>query len=287
MVEFGLLNALWEPLEFTGGRIEPILSEEELRKWLVDYESDGFVYAPGNERRAALIWWAQKTHRLVLHNLQGDEARLVNAVVLHSVGWAFDARLQFADWLTDLRIPCKPARSRVARCGGFVDEREDLASFLAMVYSRTQTLDPSDLKKIGALLIQRARIEAYEWHWEKFLHSYLALDLCWRCLLDLKLVKREKDQSHSGRIRTMCSQLGIPDSPDSTKKICKLRNELMHEAIWDGHIPGHGGSLEADSCYFHVRELVDRLIMHILEIDCGFRTSRWDIMAWPLFNLKV
>ena len=73
----------------------------------------------------------------------------------------------------------------------------------------------------------------------------------------------------------MCEQLGMPYDESAAERAVQLRNNLMHEARWDGGLPGEKTTTEAFLASYDLHGLATRLIFHILSVDCKFRETAW------------
>ncbi|RXK12183.1 hypothetical protein CP965_10415 [Halarcobacter mediterraneus] len=92
----------------------------------------------------------------------------------------------------------------------------------------------------------------FKWEFEWLFELYKSFDALWQystcCLKNNELIKqhmllkKEIKSKHERRLKTVYKFLEISESklPNNIlDKIYKLRNELVHEARWDGEIIGH------------------------------------------------
>ena len=105
---------------------------------------------------------------------------------------------------------------------------------------------------IVAALYSYNSFQKYRWEFEWFFELYKTFDSLWQyttcCLKNEELKKKQRDleneikNKHERRLKTVYDFLEIPDSKlkfEVLERAYKLRNELVHEAKWDGEILGH------------------------------------------------
>lgn len=288
---FGLLDQPTREVTFRCGEVRPLAADiyGRLRTWGEAHgHRDGWLYpstlgwtrsvvAPGgseieedwpaNEPKPD-VWIFEPTHELIwLHAV--DTERHLPAIVINALGWAFGNRVQFADWRMDGRVrwSCSPSFGlRVVHVPYFLDR----------VVATAEALPTCHVEILNTLILHN-RVPMYTWDWERHHWQYVVLDACWRLLNHLGRMPKEAPGGHRARIETMCDRLRIPRLPDVESRIVGQRNELAHQGLWCGGLPGYQGTSDAHYDYFRMRKLADRLLLHVFDIDCGLRTRSWDL----------
>jgi hypothetical protein len=281
---FGLLDALWQPIQFHAGEIRPRTGEREVDAWLDEAAApDGWIYPPvGQKRQQGHLWRVPTTHELLwtgggATGVRRDEPKFL----LDVLGFAYGRRLQFSEWWIDLRVPRRP--------GPFLTVYSwDVAPLLERASAFWRAASERNRKRLSSTIYLLSRAEAAHWFWEKFLLLYTALDACWMVLKDQGRVVQPKG-GHSARIKEVCRALSLygakPDPVEADRcadKLKDIRNDLAHEAIWDvTRDPAHthenalGSSDATDMEYHQIRELVRQIVLEILEIPSDRNLIRW------------
>ncbi len=105
--------------------------------------------------------------------------------------------------------------------------------------------------------------------------EYTVLDGCWN--LGTSQHGFPANTPHKERINTMCKGFGLRYQDDGSThidEIVRLRNDLFHEATWDGSQPGMAtgdGFTEAH----HLRRLNQRLIPALLDYRTAYIHTAW------------
>lgn len=189
------------------------------------------------------------------------------ALLINLLALLYCTRSQFWDWYFDGRVRVK--KDRVA---WFRDNDGTASRVLSRVYESwaTWTTDTQILYS-NALWIH-ARAQSYEWEWERFIMRYMAIDAAWaiaRSILHL-------DQSpHGKRIEILCDRFGLANNPDQAKEFVRLRNDLMHEALWDRTRPCSAGSVPAAMAEVYLGNLSARLLLSVGGVRGEFVKSDW------------
>lgn len=289
--QFGTLLRLNEEVDFNAGVIRPLPTFKEVQAWLDEnLHRDGFFYPPmvanfrsqfdvekrewtycddpePNTEKPAHLYALIPTHELHYTGVGTDDrGRLVASILLQALSFFFGTRLQFADWLTDLRVKVKTR-------GPFYVRPQEVPHIMNLVYEKAVGLDDKDRLLLHNILAIHNRTGSYNWMWERFLWSYNAFDACWWFL------KRERGV-HGKRIKVLCDELGIPDAVEERRAIVRLRNELVHEVCWDEGRYGSDGTVVGGAAVFNLKKLVDRILLHVLDIPCEARTTTWLSRSW-------
>lgn len=292
---FGLLDKPTLPVPFSFGEVRPLSSNiaNLVARWGKEHgHADGWVYPttlpweqavetsdgaeveqtwPRGEPKPTL-WHLEPTHQLIwTHRDHGDGQRYLPAIVMNALGWAFGNRLQFDDWRVDGRVRwrCSPS---------FIVPTGKVGELLTHVVETALALKGKQLELLTALALHN-RVPVYTWDWERHHWQYVALDACWRLLQYRNLVPSRNVPGHAQRIATVCTSLGIPRLVTAERRIVEQRNELVHQGLWCQGMPGYEGTDDAHFDYFRLRRLVDRVLLHVFDIDCQLRTRSWDVQS--------
>jgi hypothetical protein len=289
--EFGFLV---EPISgnFSGGTITPLEDHSDRAKWLEERSNrDGYYYPPeealyeldpvtlerknkiARSGRPTLLYPLPASHRLCLTSPL-DSTKAVSsddALIIHVLAYLFGRRLQFADWKIDVRVPFRPL-------GGLYVRPETALQFLGHTYEwwRSNALDIQ--KRLIHLLYVFTRARSLEWEWDEFIHQYIVFDGLYRLHRKLDPAAPKRDVPHKQRIEFMLDAYGIPRPPNSNlvQRLCEVRNDLFHEAAWDGETICFGNvDSDAFSLPQHLARLNSRLICGIVNYRNDYSVSGW------------
>jgi hypothetical protein len=292
---FGFLNCKWT-IEFKGGIVSPIPEFDEVAAQVHKYTNqNGFLYPPMEQRmvldlrtqepieevpkteRPALPHPVPASHELSL-STPGTTEELrkgSGAFVIHLLAYLFGTRLQFHDWQFDGRVSIQSTHK-------ITFTKATAEDFLSHCYQTWQGWAEKEQKLLTNVLYMHSRAPSCEWDWERFMIEYMVLDGCWRLA---KLWPGDKDKvKHADRICILCKEFKIPFEDQLVKKIVKLRNDLLHETLWDGSQPGTTVSEDAFQQPDNLRRLNQRIIPALLGYKtpyvktgwCSFSTCRFD-----------
>ena len=292
---FGFLGETPE-LRFEGGEIVR-LSEFQNAKSRVDavkHGADGFVYprqiitrkqikfpAPHNDpsawediprsERPGLLHALPPSHEIRLEGFSpSSELRTADGgFMMHLLGYLYGLRPQFQGWWLDMRIPTTNNH------GAFVTE-EEASEFLSHAYRTWRGLSDGNRQRVTNALFMNARGPCYEWEWEQFNVNYMVFDALYRVAVECHGVP---EVPHAKRFKALAANFRLAENQDHWKRINSLRNELFHEALWDGSQPGMSGSLEASYAALNLREINHRLIPAVLTFETKYVESQWWILG--------
>lgn len=264
-------------LAFAGWQVSPLDQFEDVKQWVAKYaHRDGFLYPPpsqiqrdggeiiSNTERPAHLYRVPASHSL---SSETEDDRTRAALVVQLLGFWYGTWLQFADWWFDARI--RLSRHALSPVPAIVED------FLTLAIQAWGTWHDSAQRRFINSLYMFNRAPSYEWDWEHFAAQYMVLDSLYRTAVELRLLN---ECPHSERINRMCQSLGVVGNTAIASEFARLRNGLLHEAIWDGGQPGSAGSAEAFMYQFHLRSLNERLIVALLGYRNEFiRTSWWTL----------
>lgn len=269
-------------IEFEGGRILPLPNFDQIRTSIAEQtHADGFLYPPIQREVTELGESSLKTERpVLLHQIAiSHEVRLsfrgspeelrrgAGGFVIHLLAYLFGVRLQFDGWWVDGRLPIHSTHDiHVTKV--VVDD------FLSRCYQVWRTWDARKHQLITNVLVMHSRAPCYEWDWERFTIEYMVFDGCWK-LSGLDANKRVK---HDERMNKLCREFHIPANDLLADRIVTLRNDLIHETLWDKSQPCTGVREEAFHQAHNLRRLNQRLIPALL----GYRNSYVQTAWWSL-----
>lgn len=289
--EFGFLA---EPIggDFAGGRITPLEDHSDRTQWFEESSNrDGFYYPPeeslyefdpvslgrkdriARSGRPALLYPLPASHRLYLTSpLDATKTESSDdALIIHLLGYLYGRRMQFADWKFDGRVPVKPL-------GGIYVRLETSLEFLGHTYEWWRSHSRDIQKRLVYILYVYTRARSLEWEWDAFIHQYIVFDGLYRLHRKLYPAALKRDHPHKERIEFMLETYDIPRPPNSNlvKKLCEVRNDLFHEAAWDGKTICFGNiDSDAPSLPRHLARLNSRLICGIVNYSNDYSKSAW------------
>lgn len=287
---FGFLN-LDDKIEFDGGRLKPIVEYSKSKIWIDEYKNeDGFIYPPQVEtiilnsrtmekesvkpktKRSALLHKLPASHEIIL-DLDSDRDTEAGFII-HLVAYVYGTRLQFHDWWQDGRIPIKSTH----KCTVTIDNIE---GFLSKSYSTWRSWSEGHRKWFTNILIMHSRASSYEWDWERFTIEYMVFDGAFKLSKDLYGCSA---RTHKDRFNSMFDKFGMQIEDDKITEIYSLRNELFHQALWDGGQPCTGSSSNAFYQQYNLSRINNRLIPALLGYNNKYVGSSWWSMATFLFD---
>jgi hypothetical protein len=293
--EFGFLV---EPISgnFAGGKIAPLDDHAERTRWLEESSNrDGFFYPPeevlyefdavtlerkdkiARSGRPALLYPLPASHRLCLTSPLDATKGVASddALIIHLLAYLYGRRLQFADWKFDGRVP-------VRALGGIYVRPETSLDFLGHTYEWWKSNTRDIRKRLIHILYVFTRARSLEWEWDAFIHQYIVFDGLYRLHRILDPATTKKDVPHKERIEFMLKAYGIPSPPNSNlvQRLCEVRNDLFHEAAWDGETICFGNvDSDAFSLPHHLARLNSRLICGIVNYKNEYSMSGWWAMG--------
>jgi hypothetical protein len=181
------------------------------------------------------------------------------------VAFLFETWLQFDDWWFDARVPMRKQ--------GLCPTLPTAEGFMSHCYKTWTGWPDVTRRRFVSTLFMFNRAPSYQWDWEHFAVQYIVFDALYKTATEIRAVPAAN--SHKERINQMCSCLGLARNPAKESEFVRLRNDLLHEAIWDGVLPGNGGSGDAFMCQYDLMRMNQRLIPAILGYQNEFVSSSW------------
>ena len=278
-------------LEFSNGGIYPLenftIIQEYVNKKL---NKDGYYYPPTvetysqgfnvvngkletfeelipNTKKPAQMFKMPASHELKIINPSNinDPKNSDGLFITYLIAFIFGIRLQFHDWFFDGRVP-------VATKQDFLFIPSAIEHFIDNAYNTWLNCSITQKKLLTNLLYMQTKVKSYEWHWERFLVSYMIIDGCYKYLKETQGVT---SNGHTNKINKILEFLDIKLNSEWIGSIVSLRNELFHETLWEGGQPGNSGSTKSYSAAFHLSKLNNRIVFAILG-HCGeYIKSPW------------
>jgi hypothetical protein len=281
---FGFLNHPHE-IHFGFGTIKPLAEFATGLDYMRMYgNQDGYIYPPQvrtvrldlvdpgvqepipNTERPAPVFALPMSHELLLSDpIDANDVRHSDAgFLIHLLGFFFGTRLQFCDWNFDGRVPTGSSNSLTY----LPDVPEHFISF---AYQKWRAW-PADLRRrFINIIYMHGRSRSSYWDWDRFVQQYMVFDAIF------KFHQESTGKLHIGhreRLTRLCEHYGLAKNLDVLDAIYGLRNELFHEALWDGQTPGTRPS-ERTLMEKWLTNLNSRLIVALIGYKNQFVGSGW------------
>jgi len=280
-----------ETFKLTLGTVAPIDRYQTAVQLFSDWtNADGHVYPPlvheemPNElgkadatrsARPAALYRLPPTHQIDLPTQPDDreQARYgVAAFVIHFFGVLYGRRCHFYDWWIDRRTSSQSV----------TDHSEPLVeeTVYCVEQGHSQWISWPQRQRIAMInaMYLKSRAHSYEMEWERFQAEYQVFDALYSIARALKIVQQKT--AHENRIPVLCDAFSIPHDSAYIAPIVRLRNDLLHEAIWASRMPGEARGHEAFHSAFWLNRLCQRIILRLLAIDGPYPQSAW----WPIIG---
>ena len=286
---------------FNGGKICRVVGFEEVLKTVEQWTCiDGYIY-PGIDQTAysagrspsnkvgcsakhAVLHRLPATHMLCLEQQFSDkkEARYgVGGFLIHFLGFLYGYRCQFADWWFDGRVSTRAQNDHNP------PRQHELNALLDLAVSRWNHLSiPQQVVAINALYLH-SRTFVYELEWERFQAEYQVFDAAFSLARTVGHILAKKKISHGDRMRAVCERYSIPFDAAKVSTIVKLRNQLLHEAIWDGRMPGEARSETSALAPLWVNRLTRRLLLGALGFEGKYISGAWWTLSQCRFDISL
>lgn len=224
-----------------------------------------------NTERPAHLHRLPPSHelRLEAYSFDSDLRKNDGGFLMYLAGYLFGYRLQFADWWFDGRIKMKSSHNVLVR-----DEKAE--AFLSSSYATWKTWSPEARKHFTNILYMNSRSEVYEWDWERFMIAYMVFDACYKHAKSMGHVQK---CLHQDRLKRMCDRYGLYFHEDLSGEIVSLRNNLFHEALWDGGQPCNSGGQNSFNLTEYLRGINNRLIPAMLGYSTEYIGTHWNSLS--------
>jgi hypothetical protein len=239
----------------------------------------GYLYPPLDETpagsglgRSQPVYQQWASHVIELDTSSEDLGRARASFVVQLLAFLHGTRLQLADRWMEGRIPLRGSND-------FEVPLPRVAGVVGKALQVWESLGEKDRTVLTNLLYLHSKAPAYEWDWETFALEYWVTDGLYRHAVDCH--KMAKAKTHGARVAALCGRFGLGLDEKTVARIASLRNALMHEALWDGQLPG---SQASDQSYLDaklLRGLNSRVICAILGCQNKYVSSDWTL--WEAF----
>ncbi len=279
-----------EPIRFSLGAAEPLpVIQEAIASVTSRANRDGYLYPPlvhtrrvdlhsqetevvPTSERPALLHRLPATHSLQLtadFETPDDARRGAAGFIIHFLGFVHGFRCQFHDWWMDGRVAIKPEIDHTQ------PSPTEVGALLDAALKRWRGFSPRQKTVAINILFLHSRAPLYEWDWERFQAEYQILDAVFALARDTGKGGQVKEVSHAGRIEWLCKEFGIPMDLHLIKQMVGLRNELIHEVLWDGRMPGDATSDVAFRAASWLHDLSKRAMLAALGLGGPYIESSW------------
>jgi hypothetical protein len=264
-----------QTIDWSDGRIVPLPEFDNVLKIIAaETTFDEFLYPP-NQRE--LLHRIPASHVMELDDISGEQEALrkgVAGLAMHFTGFLFGHRCHFEDWWVDGRVSLK-AQSDFS-CVRVAD-----TSFCIEQGIRTWLSWNNRMQRVATnALFLHNRTHIYHWDWERFQSGYTVLDAIYKVANAVYGVKAPR---HEERIDALCSKFGLAKDRVYVSRITRLRNDLIHEGLWDGGMPGEARGEDSFRASYRIRSICSRLFFALFKIEVDYIRSPW----WSLGHFSL
>ncbi len=229
--------------------------------------------------RPTSLYKVPATHELYLNAESDDLAALRNAdsgFLVHFIGFLLGHRCQFWDWWVDLGVSVRSHADYHILTDDSIGKCLDLG-----MTSFRQWNERERTVFINAMYLHNRSV-GYLFDWERFHSEYQVFDAFYAVAGSRFRLPNVK---HPKRFEVSCKHFGLYWHPDLVKNIVHLRNDLIHEALWSGQMPGTAP--DDDSFYMPIwlHKFNQRLGLAILGFTNDYVRSRWNGLSTIAFNI--
>lgn len=258
--------------------------EKNLESVINNSNLDGYFYPPqvvsyesnlisvekkkkiNRSERPAQVFHLPASHKIVIDNtiLCENPECSTEALIIHLLSFLYDTRLQFEEWRFEGRVLVKKNSK------SFIFSEEIAQHFLAHVHEWWLTQNSTIKTKFINIVYMHCRAKNIESNWDRFIHQYMVFDAIWNLF---KSDNKKPFIPHKKRMEFLCQHYEIVFDDETITKICQLRNELFHEALWSGLFIGMG-----ESEYNAIHSLTNlnaKLICNISGYQSNFSRFGW------------
>ncbi|NTU41522.1 MAG: hypothetical protein HGA78_00400 [Nitrospirales bacterium] len=125
------------------------------------------------------------------------------------------------------------------------------------------------------ILYLHNRTDTYEMEWERFQAEYQIFDAVFALARDTNKNISKQKYSHSDRLKALCDHYGIAADENRFSTIVRLRNDLIHEVIWDNRMPGEARSSESFYASYWLHKYTRRALLAVLGLKGPYVHYPW------------
>lgn len=235
---------------------------------LPDTDEPAFLFRPIMSHRISRSD-GQKIHMEKFRDGEGG-------LIIQLLALLHRTRLQFEGWYLDGKFRIKYYRPAVFTLR---DLEINLTSALALWGEWNSSIQARYITAI----YHHNRCNSLTWDWERFFWNYTVIETCWK--IHQALREPKGTTRHSDRFGILLEHYGLSRENEWEDRIVALRNELVHEGLWDGGLPGSGNvrsdQIDAYDCSDSFHGLMDRLLLAMLEVADTFTKHSWIKLGSP------
>lgn len=267
--------------------MDPLPHYWQSQAWFAKYAStDGYVYPPVGHTKQYKPGWKrprkvpQSERPLLLHRLpttheltlSGSRAGSHTArrgkagLVMYLLGAIYGYRCHFHDWWVDGRVPNKPDLDH------WPASPEQAALIIDKALATWSQWPLQSRRGYMNLLYLHPRAACYETEWERFQAEYQVFD---SISAVASRIKPFADRRHGQRFYQLGRRFRIPMKRPLVTRLVRLRNNLVHEGIWDGGMPGEARRLDSYYASLWLHSLTSRLLLALLGVRGVYVQSGW------------
>ena len=270
-------------LQFSGGRVTALPNLNKAIKIMQKrMHPNLYIYPTAKQkksRRPGSFHRLPSTHSIELDKAfaSQEQARYEDAgFVMHLLGFLYGHRCHFHGWWVDGKVLFPEE----------IDHSIPTAHQTEAIISRSlETWQKfANRQRAGAInvLLLHTRSQVYDLEYERFSCEYQLFDGVYA----LAHPKEGRQASHGKRLRSLCEEFEIPYEEELANKIVNLRNNLLHEAIWDDRMPGEARSDFSFYASLHLHKLTKRAMLAVLGLKGSYITSSWSTLGTYSFNVE-
>ena len=230
-------------------------------------EEDDFSEEIPNTRRPCPILHVPASHELrVDKSLPRPSRQGIGGFLIQLVGFLYGVRVQFHDWRLDGRVTVKDR-------SGFVVHRGAAERFCNAAIEKWISLPKKEQDHLTAILAIHAKAKSEEYEWLAFTLYYFVFDACYRILRNEGQVQ---NCTHPERLDVVADYFGLMKDAECFCKWVKLRNDLFHESLWCGELPGSSvHHRESNLEIFYIHDFTSKVITGTLGYNNTYLSEIW------------
>lgn len=202
-------------------------------------DKDGFVYLPTEKDKPSMLHKMPVSHTIEINNEKSEQYNRLHeaGLFINCLSFLCGTRLQFHDWWFDARVPIKISN-------WMWPHPKSIPEFLQCAYEYYKNQDEYDKNLLNNIFYMHSRFYTYVWEYEKVLFEHMVFEALYRINLHnhKESINALVKAGIKNKLKVLCELFGMEYDEDVIKRITKLRNELVHESLWDGVTPGTKGS---------------------------------------------
>lgn len=259
----------------------------------VDYVIDNYFYPPcvkyykrnfinntekeiQNSQREAPLYLLRYTHKIKISkkNEKKDNHQFLEYII-QFLGFIYGYRTHRENNPTDSRTYTKSNSLHSCPQPTWFEKNFDI------IIKFWKKLNKRDKIVFTNALFFHNRVKSYTWDWEQFSNEYQVFDALYKVAHNLYCLKAK---SHSLRFDAACKKFNIYYDKNVLRTIVKLRNDIIHEALWDGNLP-ITKSIKGISYFNYLHKFNQRFGLAIMGFKGEYIKLPWNVPLEQKFNL--